>query len=65
MGNKYEYLERQIKERMDIKKDEIALGKCKDFAEYQKECGVVSGLNFALVEISDLTKANREDNDND
>ncbi len=36
-----------------------------DFAEYRKICGVIRGLNLAKMEIQDLAKLQREQDDDD
>jgi hypothetical protein len=44
------------------KRDWVASGQAKDFAEYQKICGEIKGLLFAKQEILDL-KQNMEHSD--
>ena len=38
-------------------------GNAKDFAEYKEMCGVIVGLNLALMEIVDLSRMVREEDD--
>lgn len=38
-------------------------GNAKDFAEYKETCGVIAGLNLALMEIIDLSRMVREEDD--
>jgi hypothetical protein len=44
------------------KRDWVASGQAKDYAEYQKICGEIKGLLFAKQEILDL-KQNMEHSD--
>jgi hypothetical protein len=36
--------------------DAVATGKCADFGEYQKLCGVIEGLAFAERDLLDLAE---------
>ncbi len=51
-----EYLTSKVLEQRKIVEEHLIAGKIKDFPEYQRLCGVVQGLDFALQEIRDLAK---------
>jgi hypothetical protein len=38
-------------------------GGCKDFAHYRNICGVIQGLNVAILEAKDLSRNLMEDDD--
>jgi hypothetical protein len=57
-----EYLTSKVLEQRKIIEEHLVAGKLKDFPEYQRLCGVVQGLDFALQEIKDLAKK-LEEND--
>jgi hypothetical protein len=57
-----DYVESKLNERRDQMKETLASGVVKDYAEYQRLCGVISGLDFAIQTILDLAKRlERED----
>ena len=41
----------------------LLTGSAKDFAQYREICGVIRGLNAALIEVHDLSRNYMEDND--
>ena len=51
------YVESKLIERRNQIKETLASGVVKDYAEYQRLCGVISGLDFSIATTSDL--ANR------
>ena len=51
------YVESKLIERRNQIKETLASGVVKDYAEYQRLCGVISGLDFAIATTADL--ANR------
>lgn len=51
------YVESKLIERRNQIKETLASGVVKDYAEYQRLCGVISGLDFAISTTVDL--ANR------
>lgn len=57
-----DYVESKLNERREQLKETMASGVIKDYAEYQRLCGVVSGLDYAIQTASDLAKRlERED----
>jgi len=57
-------LRKKLRERMNALADDVATGRCKDFGEYQKLCGVIEGLAYAERDLLDL-KQQMEDHDNE
>jgi hypothetical protein len=55
--NPLEYIESKLNERREQLKETLASGVVKDYAEYQRLCGVISGLDHAKHITLDL--ANR------
>lgn len=51
-----EYLTSQIEEQRKVIEDHLVAGKLKDFAEYQRLCGVVQGLDYAKQLTNDLAR---------
>jgi|LauGreDrversion4_2_1035121.scaffolds.fasta_scaffold157601_2 hypothetical protein len=63
-SNALEYLVSKFKEERDTITEHLARGNAvKDFADYQRLCGIVQGLDFASLTINDLAK--RLENDAD
>ena len=60
--NELDVLRKKIRERMNAIADDVSTGRCKDFGEYQKLCGVIEGLAYAERDLLDL-KQTMEDND--
>jgi hypothetical protein len=52
-----EYIESKLNERREQLKETLASGVVQDYAEYQRLCGVISGLDYATHITLDL--ANR------
>ena len=52
-----EYIESKLNERREQLKETLASGVVQDYAEYQRLCGVISGLDYAMQIVIDL--ANR------
>ena len=44
----------ELDKSVDQKRDWVASGQAKDYAEYQRICGEIKGLLFAKQEILDL-----------
>ena len=57
-------LRKKLRERMNDLADAISSGRCSDFGEYQKLCGVIEGLAYAERDLLDL-KQQLEDHDNE
>jgi hypothetical protein len=56
------YLEIQLSDRRKQIEETLASGIAKDYPEYQRLCGVISGLDFSLRELLDLAnKLERDD----
>ena len=51
-----ELLRKKFRERMNAVTDDVATGKCADFGEYQKLCGVIEGLAYAERDLLDLAE---------
>lgn len=57
-----DYVESKLNERRKQIEDTLASGVAKDYVEYQRLCGVISGLDYATQIILDLAKRlERED----
>ena len=57
-----DYIESKLNERRDQLKETLASGVVKDYPEYQRLCGVISGLDYAIQTAADLAKRlERED----
>jgi len=54
-------LREKIRTDMNNYADDMAGGACRSFEEYQKLCGVISGLAIAERYILDLLKESEED----
>lgn len=50
-------------EMIDTRSRMVANGSAKDYAEYQKAVGQISGLGSAINEINDLLEKKRTDDD--
>jgi hypothetical protein len=51
-----EILRKKFRERMNDVADNVSTGKCADFGEYQKLCGVIEGLAYAERDLFDLAE---------
>ena len=51
-----ETLRKRIREQMDNLSDDIALGGCKTFEDYQKMTGILEGFARAERELLDLSE---------
>lgn len=56
-------LRNQIRTDMNNYADDIAGGACRSFEEYQKLCGIISGLALAERYVLDLLKKVEESHD--
>ena len=54
-------LREKIRTDMNNYADDMAGGSCRSFEEYQKLCGVISGLAIAERYLLDLLKESEED----
>jgi len=52
----FDVLNEKVTEHLTRQKNALHLGNAKDFANYREMCGVVRGLNLALMEIADLSR---------
>ncbi len=55
----------QIRRDMNNYADDLAGGACRSFEEYQKLCGIISGLALAERYVLDLLKKVEESHDRD
>ncbi len=44
----------EVQKRIDREKDSLARGGAESFAQYQKACGTIYGLNLAVTILKDL-----------
>ncbi len=58
-----EYLGSRIRTLMNDHADQVAGGGCKDFASYQRLCGVIEGLALAEREMLDWKEKFMKDQD--
>jgi hypothetical protein len=58
-----EILRKKLRERMNDVADSVASGRCADFGEYQKLCGVIEGLAYAERDLLDLAETMKKEND--
>jgi hypothetical protein len=58
-----DYVESKLVERRNQIKETLASGVVKDYAEYQRLCGVISGLDFATATTTDLAKRLERDDE--
>jgi len=56
-------LREQIRTDMNNYADDMAGGACRSFEEYQKLCGLISGLAIAERYLLDLLKESEEDDE--
>jgi hypothetical protein len=56
-------LREQIRTDLNNYADDLALGVCQDFAQYQKLCGIIQGLGLAERYIIDLAERAEKAND--
>ena len=54
-------LEKKINEHEERMTGSIIRGNVKDFAEYQKICGIIYGLNLARLDIQELRQKMEND----
>ena len=52
--NVFDYLKKELHDKMNEYADHISGGACKDYSDYTKLCGVIEGLAIAEREILDL-----------
>jgi len=60
----FDVLEEKVGEHLTRQKNALNGGTATDFANYREMCGVIRGLNLALMEIADLSR-NYEDIEDD
>lgn len=60
----FDVLEEKVGEHLSRQKNALHGGTATDFANYREMCGVIRGLNLALMEITDLSR-NYEDIEDD
>ena len=54
-------LEKKINEHEERMTGSVIRGNVKDFAEYQKICGIIYGLNLARLDIQELRQKMEND----
>jgi hypothetical protein len=59
----FDYIKSKLDERRRELEEHVGTGNAKDYAEYQKLCGFIQGLEFAKELTIDLQK--RMENDED
>jgi hypothetical protein len=59
----FDVLRKKLRERMNDLADAISSGRCSDFGEYQKLCGVIEGLAYAERDLLDLKQTMEEKDD--
>ena len=52
--NVFDYLKKELRDKMNEYADHISGGACKDYSDYTKLCGGIEGLAIAEREILDL-----------
>ena len=57
----FDVLIEKYSERISSATEFIVDGGCKDFAHYKNVCGVIQGLNAAIMEVKDLSRNYMED----
>ena len=63
-SNALDYLVSKLKdERVSITEYMARGNSVKDYADYQRLCGIVQGLDFAMLTLSDLAKRLEDDAD--
>jgi hypothetical protein len=63
-SNALDYLVSKLKdERVSITEYMARGNSVKDYADYQRLCGIVQGLDFAMLTVSDLAKRLEDDAD--
>lgn len=55
-----EWYEKEVKSLIDLRRDELARGSAKDYAEYRANAGVITGLTMALDVFKSLAKTQRD-----
>ena len=60
----FDVLIEKCTERVNSATEFLADGGCKDYAHYRNVCGVIQGLNAAIMEVKDLSR-NFMDDEND
>lgn len=58
-----DYIVSKLNERREQLKETLASGVVKDYAEYQRLCGVISGLDYATQTTLDLAKRLEKDDE--
>jgi hypothetical protein len=58
-----EYIVSKLNERREQLKETLGSGVVKDYAEYQRLCGVISGLDYATQTTLDLAKRLEKDDE--
>lgn len=59
--NLFELIIKELDDAIDTRKNALARGHIKDYAEYQHTVGVITGLASAKDRIQDLLKHEEED----
>ena len=61
--NEYELIIKKNNEFRQQVEDSLAAGAAKDYAEYRELVGVIRGLNHSNLNIQDLLRKLKDDND--
>jgi len=56
-------LRKQLRDQMNNYADDLATGQCQNFDQYQKLCGVISGLAIAEGLLLDLLEKVEKENE--
>jgi len=55
-----EHVQKEIKDCIELRKEDIAKGNATDYAEYRANAGVITGLTMALDIFKSLAKIQRD-----
>ena len=61
----FDYINDKINDQVDLTSNSLCDGAAKDYAEYRALCGVIQGLRSAQLEIKDLARKMKVDEDNE
>jgi hypothetical protein len=59
----FDLINRKVDERVEMVSNSLCDGVAKDYAEYRALCGIIQGLRSAQLEINDLLRKIKEDDD--
>jgi len=61
----FDYINDKINDQVDLTLNSLCDGAAKDYAEYRALCGVIQGLRSAQLEIKDLARKMKVDEDDE